>query len=101
MSSFLTVYFQDSQQLLEVLFQVFFFLTPILYPAQVILDRGLGILLSLNPVYTFFELVRTPILTGELPTMWAFTKAIIVITLFGSMAIGAIAWLEKKLIFHL
>lgn len=101
LASFLTVYFQDSQQLLEVLFQVFFFLTPILYPAKMILDRGLGILLSLNPVVTFLELIRQPILTGELPPMWAYTKAVIIVAMFGTMAIGAIAWLEKKLIFHL
>lgn len=101
LSSFMTVYFQDSQQILEVLFQVFFFLTPIMYPPEIILDRGLGILLSLNPVYTFFELIRMPILTGEIPSAWAFSKALIVVSLFGTMAIASIAWLEKKLIFHL
>lgn len=101
LASFLTVYFQDSQQLLEVAFQVLFFLTPIMYPATLILDRGLGLLLSLNPVYTFFELIRMPIMSGEIPSMWAYSKALIVVGMFGTMAVGCIAKLEKKLIFHL
>jgi len=101
LSSFLTVYFQDTQQLLEVLFQVFFFLTPIMFPPEMLTNRGLGILLSLNPVYTFFELIRMPILTGTIPSPWAFSKAVIVVAMFGTMALGSIAWLEKKLIFHL
>jgi ABC-type polysaccharide/polyol phosphate export permease len=101
LSSFLTVYFQDTQQLLEVLFQVFFFLTPIMYPHQMLVDRGLNILLQINPVVTFFEMIRQPILTGQLPTLWCLTKACIVVTFFGGLAIGTIAWLERRLIFHL
>jgi len=101
LSSFMTVYFQDTQQLLEVLFQVFFFLTPIMYPVQLIVDRGLGILLSINPVVTFLELIRMPIVTGEMPSEWVFMKAFIIVSMFGTMAVGTIAWLERKLIFHL
>ena len=101
LASFMTVYFQDTQQLLDVIFQVFFFLTPIMYPAEMIVNRGLGILLSINPVVTFLELIRTPIMTGQLPTQWAFFKASIILVFFGSLALGVIAWLEKRLIFHL
>ncbi len=101
LASFATVYFQDSQQLLEVLFQVFFFLTPIMFKPQMLDDRGLHLLLQLNPAYTFFELIRSPLLTGELPTVWVFEKGMIIVAMFGGMALGAIASLEKKLIFHL
>jgi ABC-type polysaccharide/polyol phosphate export permease len=101
LASFMTVYFQDTQQLLEVLFQVFFFLTPIMYPPQLIQNHGLGILLSLNPVVTFLELIREPILHGNMPIAWAWSKAAIVVATFGGMALGVIARWEKKLIFHL
>ena len=100
-ASFMTVYFQDSQQILEVLFQVFFFLTPIMYSPQMLKDRGLGILLQLNPVCTFFELIRETVITGNIAPIWAYQKAIIVVSVFGAMAIGCIARLERKLIFHL
>jgi ABC-type polysaccharide/polyol phosphate export permease len=101
LASFMTVYFQDTQQLLEVIFQVFFFLTPIMYPPDMLIDRGLMILLQINPVVTFFEMIRQPILTGQLPTLWCLSKACIVVTFFGGLAIGVTAWLERRLIFHL
>jgi lipopolysaccharide transport system permease protein len=101
LASFMTVYFQDTQQLLEVLFQVFFFLTPIMYPAAIIQQRGLDILLRLNPIYTFMDLIQQPILSGNMPPLWAFEKAVIVVVFFGACALAAIRCLEKKLIFHL
>jgi ABC-type polysaccharide/polyol phosphate export permease len=57
--------------------------------------------LRLNPVVTFLELIREPILYGNMPIVWAWSKAAIVVAMFGSMALGVIARWEKKLIFHL
>jgi lipopolysaccharide transport system permease protein len=101
LASFMTVYFHDTSHLTEVIFQMLFFLTPIVYPNEMITDRGLGILLSLNPIVSFLEIVRTPLLTGQIPIAWAFAKAGIVTALFAGMAIGTMAWLQRKLIFHL
>lgn len=101
LAAFLTVYFQDTQQIFEVLFQVFFFLTPIMYPASMIVDHGLGMLLDINPVAAFLDLIREPLLTGAIPSGWAYAKAGIMVTLFGGLAVGAFAKLEKRLIFHL
>lgn len=101
LASFATVYFQDTQQLLEVLFQIFFFLTPIMYPKEVLIERGLGILLHINPIYPFFQVIRTPILTGEFPMMLDYAQAGLMVMLFGTLAVGAISYLEKRLIFHL
>ena len=100
-AGFVTVYFHDTQHLLEVIFQVFFFLTPIMYPQQVLIDRDLRPLLQINPVVTFLELIRDPLLYGSVPSAWCFEKALIVVGIFGGLAIATIARLEKKLIFHL
>jgi lipopolysaccharide transport system permease protein len=101
LSSFVSVYFLDSSNLTDVTFQMVFFLTPIVYPVSMIADRGLSILLSLNPIVSYLEVIRTPMLTGEIPPLWAFEKALIVAALFASLAIAAMAWLEKRLIFRL
>jgi len=104
-ASFMTVYFHDVQHLLEVFFQVFFFLTPIMYDKQMLVDRGMRWLLQINPVVTFFELMREPLtdpsVLGMIPTMWAFSKALVVTSIFFAMAIATIRALEPKLIFHL
>ena len=101
LTSYITIYFQDAQQLLEVIFQVLFFLTPIMFPIQMMVDRGLVILLQINPVVTFLELIREPLLSGRIPPIWCYTKAMIFITVCTSLAILCTAKLERKLIFHL
>ncbi len=100
-SGFLTVFFQDSQHLLEVFFQIFFFLTPIMYDNQLLVDRHLKLLATGSPVVIFFDLIREPLLSGNAPPLWLFTKGVIVT--FAAMlgALAVIRWLEKKLIFHL
>lgn len=101
LTAFMTVYFHDTANLSEVIFQVLFFLTPVMYPASMIADRGLTILLSLNPVVAFLEIIRTPLLTGQVPPAWAFAKAAIIAGVAAAVAIGAIALGQKKLIYRL
>jgi ABC-type polysaccharide/polyol phosphate export permease len=101
LASFVTVYFQDAQQLLEVIFQGLFFLTPIMFMPQMLIDKDMHFLLSINPIVTFLELIRTPLVYGTIPPPWAFAKASIIVAIFGTIAIATIAKLEKKLIFHL
>lgn len=99
--SYMTIFFHDTVQMTEVLFQVLFFLTPILYPVDMIVNRGLSVLLHINPIFVFLELVRDPLLSGEIPTVWVFQKAAIMVLMFGGMAVATTRALEKKLIFHL
>jgi ABC-type polysaccharide/polyol phosphate export permease len=101
LASFLTVFFHDTQQIMEVFFQLFFFLTPILYKKNVLIDKGLSWLADLNPAVTFFELIRDPLVYGQLPEMWMVWKAIGFTAGFVLVAIALTARLEKKLIFRL
>jgi ABC-type polysaccharide/polyol phosphate export permease len=101
LASLISVYFHDTAHLSDVIFQVLFFLTPIVFPVSMMVDRGLTILLSINPVVAFLEIIRTPLLSGQVPPAWAFAKAMIVTTIAAGAATAAMAWLQKKLIFHL
>lgn len=100
-ASFIAVYFNDAAHLSEVLFQILFFLTPIIYPVSMIADRGLTIILTLNPVVAFLEIIRTPLLTGHIPPAWAFLKAAIITATSASIALGTMAWLQRRLIYRL
>lgn len=101
LTSFVSVYFHDTAHLSEVVFQILFFLTPIVFPVSTMVDRGLTILLTLNPVVAFLEIVRTPLLTGHVAPAWAFAKAALVTAALVGMAVVAIVRLEKRVIFHL
>lgn len=99
--SYMTIFFHDTVQMVEVGFQILFFLTPIMYPSEMLAGRKLAVVFHINPIYVFLELVRDPILKGELPPVWVFEKAAIMVLMFGAMAVATTRWLEKKLIFHL
>jgi lipopolysaccharide transport system permease protein len=100
-AAFVTVYFHDTQHLMEVGAQILFYLTPIMYNRKLLDDRGLGWIVDVNPVSWLLELTRTPLLTGWVPhpQMYlaggGFTLALV------GLAIGTIAWLQKRVIFHL
>jgi lipopolysaccharide transport system permease protein len=100
-AAFITVYFHDTQHLMEVGAQILFFLTPIMFNRDLLDDRGLGWIVDANPVTWLLELTRTPLLTGSMPNVQmylaggGFTLALI------GLAIGTNAWLQKRVIFHL
>lgn len=100
-ASFIAVYFYDAAHLAEVLFQILFFLTPIIYPVSMIVDRQLTIILTLNPIVAYLEIIRTPLLTGQVPPAWAFVKAGIVTATSATAALGTMAWLQRRLIYKL
>jgi lipopolysaccharide transport system permease protein len=100
-AAFLTVYFHDTQHLMEVGAQILFYLTPIMYNRTLLDKGGLGWIVDANPVSWLLELTRTPLLTGSTPSLQmylaggGFTLALI------GLAIGTYAWLQKRVIFHL
>lgn len=99
--AFANVFFQDTKHLTDVGSQLFFFLSPIIYPAAVLNGRGLGVLLEVNPVAHFLDLFRATLLTGELapPEMYLWCGGCTAVA-FG-LACGAMAWLQRKVIFYL
>jgi len=101
LAGFAQVYFQDMQHLADVLFQVFFFLTPILFKMDLLVQKGVGWLGYCNPVVWFLDLIRTPLLTGTLPSLevYAWASGFTAVVLSGALI--AISYLEKRIIFHL
>jgi lipopolysaccharide transport system permease protein len=100
-SAFATVYFHDTQHLLEVGAQILFFLTPIMYTRKLLDDKQLGWLVDANPVYWLLELTRTPLLTGHMPTAEMYLAGAGVAVALVGLAAGTVAWLQKRVIFHL
>lgn len=99
--AFTNVYFQDTQHLLEVGAQIMFYLTPIIYDRSKLDGKGLGWLVDLNPANLFLELIRDPILSGRPPAAELYLAAAGVTVALVGLAAGTVAWLQKKVIFHL
>jgi ABC-type polysaccharide/polyol phosphate export permease len=99
LTAFATAFFHDVTHMVEVFAQMMFFLTPIIYlPATL---KEYQWTTNINPFALFIEMMRAPLihatpassevyLYGGFFTLTAFT-----------LAVGTIAWLQKKVIFHL
>jgi ABC-type polysaccharide/polyol phosphate export permease len=64
--STLAVFFADVSDMFALLLQLWFFLTPIMYPLEILPDRYEP-WMALNPMYHLVELFRAPIVSGRLP----------------------------------
>jgi len=99
--AFMNIYFHDTQHLVEVVFSIAFFLTPILYRKELLVERGVGWLAEVNPAVVFFDMIREPLLSGEVPGLLVFAKAFAVTLSMLGAAWVAFAKCERTLIFHL
>lgn len=99
--AFVTVYFYDTQHMLEVGVQILFFLTPIMYNRKLLDDQRLGWLVDINPVSWLMELTRTPLLTGFMPHPQMYLAGVGFTLALVGLAIGTTAWLQKRVIFYL
>jgi lipopolysaccharide transport system permease protein len=100
-SAFANVYFHDTLHLLEVCAQLLFFLTPIMYTRKLLDDKNMGWMVDANPIYWLLELTRTPLLTGQMPPMEIYLAGVCLALALTGLAIGTVAWLQKRVIFHL
>lgn len=83
--SVLNVYFRDTAQLVAISMQVWFYLTPILYPVTLVPERVRS-LYGLNPMERFVNAFRAILYDGKLPR-WQDVLAITIAS-FGSLIIG-------------
>ncbi|HEX2834736.1 MAG TPA: ABC transporter permease [Thermoanaerobaculia bacterium] len=65
--SSITIYFSDVREMYTVALMALMYLTPVIYPREIIPARW-AVLLQLNPLTYFIDIVRTPIHSGVLPS---------------------------------
>ena len=66
--SMLAVWFADVVEMYGVLLQALFFLTPVIYPKE-ILPATFAAYMDLNPLSSLLEVFRTPLVSGTLPPL--------------------------------
>lgn len=101
LAGFANVYLQDTQHLCEVGFQILFYMTPIIYPESLLKSQRLSWVADFNPVRALIDLVRKPMLEGELPTTTTWVMATLTTVFLATAASYTLARLQKRLIFSL
>lgn len=99
--AFIQVHFHDTKHLLEIFAQILFFLTPIVYPPSLLVNKGLGWVARLNPLNTYLELVRSPLTTGELPAAKLYVYAAVCTGALYLFALATTWRCQKKVVYQL
>ncbi|MCS6977641.1 MAG: ABC transporter permease [Gemmatales bacterium] len=68
LAGFVNTVFRDTHHLLEVTFQILFYLSAVIYPKELLYQNGLGWLAACNPLVAFQSLIRDPVLYGSWPS---------------------------------
>jgi ABC-type polysaccharide/polyol phosphate export permease len=93
--------FRDIQHLMNIGFQVLFYLTPIIYPPGSLTNKRLGELIKYNPLVPFLDIVREPILNGRVPPLDTYMTATLATLVVTAMAIMLLQRLQKRVILYL
>ncbi len=98
------VMFQDSQHLFEVGLQILFYTTPIFWlPDQLLGHRPRleWFVVNINPLAAALQLLRQPLLYGQLPSPWAVGTVTLTAILMVIAAALCLKRFEKRMIFYL
>jgi len=81
--SALALYFPDVVEMYQIALTAWMYLTPIIYPEDILPEASRHMLLRLNPMYYLVEIFRQPVYEGHIPGLDVFIPgaAIAVLTL--------------------
>jgi lipopolysaccharide transport system permease protein len=100
-TGFINVAFRDTQHLMEIGFQILFYLTPVAYPKEVILNSRLGWFLGLNPLMPLIDVVRIPILHGHPASSDCYTAALAFTGATALVAVLTLGWQQRRVVHYL
>jgi ABC-2 type transport system permease protein/lipopolysaccharide transport system permease protein len=94
--------FRDVAQTASVGMQVLFYVTPVIFPATMLLSRGsLRYVVELNPMYHLLEVIRRPLLTGQAAEWESYVAAGIIIVVLAAIATAVLATYRRRIVFAL
>ena len=67
--SSLAVRFPDIAEMYQIILQAWLYLTPIMYPSDILPEAYRNLLVYLNPIYYFILMFRVPLYDGVLPSL--------------------------------
>lgn len=96
-----TVFFRDIEHLYSVVTTMWMYLTPIIYPEQLLVNSGLSVVLKLNPMYYFIHSFRNAVMYGLLPTTADNVMSAMFAMLFLCGGLAAFKKLQDKFILYI
>ncbi len=97
----INVRFRDTHHLTEIVLQMMFYLTPVMILPEFLMRRGVGVVLYVNPLVPFLDLLRNPVVYSEAPSLMMYLIASAIVLVTSSAAALALRSQERQVIFHL
>lgn len=101
LTGFTNVYFPDTSHMLEVGLQILFYATPVIIPETLLRKRGLGWIVDFNPLAALLDIVRRPLISGEIPPPSTYLMASVTVLVMFALATFALRKLQRRVIFHM
>ena len=93
-------HFPDTSFILELVLQFTFYLTPIIYgPEHYGRFQRYTWLIDYNPIWSVLELVRQPVLNGQLPPLYNVAVSLVFVTVMAVLALVLMRKMERNLVF--
>ncbi len=101
LAGFINIAFRDTQHIMEVVFQILFYLTPIIYHREDISSPYVGWVLDHNPLAPFIDLIRAPLVEGTAPSLACLGAAVGVTLFTGLAAAVSLGYQQRRVVFYL
>lgn len=92
--STLAVYFPDVSEMYQILLTAWMYLTPIIYPEEIIPPELLPFVQNANPMYSIIRLFRLPLYGGRFPSLEEILPALA--WSFGILVVGWVFFTSKS-----
>jgi len=93
--------FRDTTHLAGVGMQVLFYITPVLWPAEMLRGRRLGWIVDVNPFYHLLEAIRQPLLSSRPATLENYLVGLALAASLGVVASGVVAFYSRRIVYLL
>ena len=101
LAGFVNVAFRDTQHILDVVFQILFYMTPIIYPVEILAKTRVGRLASFNPMTPFIDLIRDPVVNGYPASGTTWLLAISITFVLGILGCLSLRYQQRRVILYL
>jgi len=101
LTSFTNSKFRDFAQILALVMQLLWYLSPVFFKPEMFQNMKLAVLLDYNPITYILNLVRAPMLYGQFPSLLDFGVVICTAVVIYLFTVIKIRTSEKSLIFYL
>lgn len=97
----INVRFRDAAHLAAVAMQVLFYVTPVIFPEDLLRQRQLSWVVDANPLYHLLEVVRHPLLFGEPAAFVSYLMVVSALAILAISGLVVIRFYRRQVVFLL